>query len=249
MIYAKKMLSGRNSRRTLSGMANTLPLLLLLIIQACSSSSNLQEQNARELATSGEASTIQAVEEDYRITPGDEIEILVWEQPSFNTQATVSWLGTIAIPLIGEKQIVGMTREELQRELVRDLSRYITGEVNLTVSIRNISNMQVSVYGMVTRPDNYPVNGQTSLFKVLSYAGGPAEEANIRSVRIYRRGSSTNSTIDLTRYLEDGNLESPAVMVDAGDVIYVPRKENAVREMSDFLRDAVLLFGIFRVFN
>jgi hypothetical protein len=39
------------------------------------------------------------------ISAGDEIEILVWEEPSFNTQAVVSAQGVIAVPLIGARTI------------------------------------------------------------------------------------------------------------------------------------------------
>lgn len=224
-------------------------LLAAVMLQACSSSGKLQEESARQLSTTS-FQPVNGSDVEYRISAGDEIEILVWEQPSFNTLTRVSNVGTIAVPLIGEKHVIGLTQEELRRDLIRDLSRYIAGEISLTVSVRNIQNMQVAVYGMVIRPDNYPITGETSVFRVLSYAGGPSEQANIRSVKIYRPGvDASSSTIDLTQYLDSGQLESASIRVNPGDIVYVPRKENAIREMSDFLRDAVLLFGIFRVFN
>lgn len=223
-------------------------LLIVIFSQGCATSQKVQEESARKMLESPEQYKL-ATDSTYKIKTGDEIEILVWEQPNFNTTTTVSSLGTIAIPLIGEMQASGLTHTEFKRNLTQKLSKYIKDEINLTVSIRSIDNMLVSVFGMVSRPDNYPVVDQTSIFKILSMAGGPSEEANIRNVRIYRKDSNPHyTTLDLTQYLDSGRMNA-AAQVYPGDVVYVPRKENAVREMSEFLRDVVLLFGIFRVIN
>lgn len=221
----------------------------ILIASGCTPSRVLEERDAREMSSSGELYDVATTDEEYRIRPGDEIEILVWEHEDFDVETTVSRTGSITMPLIGEVSVSGMTSEELESELTERLSEYIAGEVNLAISIRNLDDMQVSVFGMVERPDNYPVVDQTSLFKVLSTAGGPSEEANIRSIRIYRQNGNPNETIDLTRHLDDGSIHTSPILVGPGDIVYVPRRQNAVREMSDFLRDAVMLFGIFRIFN
>ncbi len=221
--------------------------MIAMFSQGCVTSREIQEERSRNLLT--EQEYVVTADSAYEIKTGDEIEILVWEQPNFNTTTTVSNLGTIAVPLLGEVQASGLTHDELKRDLTKRLSQYIKDDINLTVSIRSTDNMLVSVLGMVTRPDNYPVVDETSIFKVLSMAGGPAEEANIRSVRIYRKNSNPNFiTLDLTRYLDSGQINSVA-QVYPGDIVYVPRKNNAVREMSGFLTDVVLLFGIFRVLN
>ncbi|MEX1061987.1 MAG: polysaccharide biosynthesis/export family protein [Balneolaceae bacterium] len=222
-----------------------------VLAQGCTSSGMIQEDSARQLSSSEPIPPVSPlVDSDYEIQPGDEIEILVWEQSNFNTESTVSSNGIITMPLIGEIEAGGLTHDQLEREVINRLSEYISGEINLTISIHNTENMLVSVFGMVQQPDNYPLISQTSLFKVLSTAGGLSEEANLRSVKIYRKnGNPDQDIIDLTQYLDNGQMDSSAIMVQPGDIIYVPRRQNAVREMSDFLRDAVMLFGIFRVFN
>lgn len=220
---------------------------LALFLGGCGSSNQLQEESARQQSTNEPTATVQ--DDDYKIRPGDEIEILVWEQPNFNTNTEVSSNGTIAIPLVGEVEVSGLTQEELRSVLIDRMSEYIRDDINLTLSIRSTDRMLVSVFGMVESPDNYPIVDETSIFKMLSVAGGPSDEANIRRVKIYRKNGDPNyETIDLTHYLDSGQMDS-AAMVRPGDVVYVPRRDNIVREMSEFLRDVVLLFGIFRVFN
>ena len=227
--------------------------LLYLLLQGCISSQPVQETEARQEFSTEEQTYSEQTDSSYSIKAGDEIEILVWEQSNFNTETTVSSLGTIAVPLVGELKVDGMTKEELEGRLRQELSKYIKGEISLTVSVRSVDGMLVSVFGMVSAPDNYPVNSESSIFRVLSMAGGPLEEADIRNVRIYRnkeipRGESEDVTIDLTKYLNNGQVGTSAA-VYPGDIVYVPEEQNVIRETSEFLRDVVLLFGIFRVVN
>ncbi|MEX2351379.1 MAG: polysaccharide biosynthesis/export family protein [Balneolaceae bacterium] len=227
----------------------TLIILGMIMTQACTTTRTLSNDSTPQTPNTTQIPTEES-DSQYVIRPGDEIEILVWEQPSFNTLTTVSRLGTIAIPLVGEIVVTGLTQEELKRDLEGELAEYIRGEMNLTISIRNTDVLIVSVLGMVTDPDNYPVVDQTSIFRILSTAGGTTEEANLKEVRIYNQnGPEDYVTIDLIKYLESGQMNSPEILVRPGDIVYVPRQENVVREMSDFLRDVIILFGIFRVFN
>ncbi|MAO64140.1 MAG: hypothetical protein CL666_04005 [Balneola sp.] len=223
--------------------------LVLITAQACTSTRELPSDPPPQISKTILPQTAES-EKIYIIRPGDEIEILVWEQPSFNTLTTVSRLGTIAIPLVGEIIVAGLTQEQLKRELEGKLAEYIKGEMNLTISIRNTDILIVSVLGMVARPDNYPVVDQTSIFRILSTAGGTTEDANLKKVKLYRQtGPEEYVTLDLFEYLESGQMNSSTLLVRPGDIVYVPKKENAVREMSEFLRDVIILFGIFRVFN
>lgn len=223
-------------------------ILAMIMLQACSSSAELPSEQLPP-PEAAETETTEA-EDQYVIRPGDEIEILVWEQPSFNTLTSVSKLGTIAIPLLGEITVAGLTQEELKRDIEGKLSEFIRGEMNITISIRNTDTLIVSVLGMVTRPDNYPVVDRTSIFRIISTAGGTTEEANLKKVKLYRQsGPEDYVTLNLVEYLETGQMDSPVLLVRPGDIVYVPKKENAVREMSEFLRDVIILFGIFRVFN
>ncbi len=223
-------------------------ILVLIMAQACTATRDLPSDSPPQITN--DVSLAAAEADHYVIRPGDEIEILVWEQPSFNTLTTVSRLGTIAIPLVGEVKVAGLTQEQLKRDLESKLAEFIRGEMNLTISIRNIDTLIVSVLGMVASPDNYPVVDQTSIFRIISTAGGTIEDANLKKVKLYRHtGPEDYITIDLLEYLDSGQMNSPELLVRPGDIVYVPRKENVVREMSEFLRDVIILFGIFRVFN
>ena len=48
--------------------------------------------------------------------------------------------------------------------------------------------------------------------------------------------------------MDKGTLESIPI-VRPGDIIYVPRNENVIRELSVFMRDVIFIFGFFELFN
>lgn len=228
--------------------SSALTVLFALASIGCSSTASVQPNNQQEIIQP-QQTTSGTVDDDYLIRVGDEIELLVWEQPSFNTSTTVSRAGTISIPLVGEVDVVGKTRDQVVRDLERRLSEYIRGEVNITLTVSNIHDIMVSVFGKVHQPDNYPVVDQTSIFNILASAGGTTDDANIREIKIYRQGEQSNYIeLDLLTYIDTGHMDS-ATIIYPGDIIYVPRKQNSVREASEYLRDVVILFGIFRVFN
>lgn len=230
-------------------LVSLLLLCLLVAMQACSSTKPNTDNRNPQIVDLVQTEN-QATVSNYIIRPGDEIEILVWEQPSFNTLATVSRVGTIAIPLVGEIAVTGLTQAELKRSLEEKLKQYIRGEINLTIAIRNTDTMIVSIIGMIFRPDNYSVADQTSIFRLIATAGGHTEQADLRKVKLYRQADPENYVeLNLLDYLDSGQMLSSTLTVRPGDIVYIPKKENVVREMSEFLRDVVILFGIFRVFG
>lgn len=227
-------------------------VVFVIALQGCIHSEAVQnnEELQQQMMTSALESNVVPVDNSYRIKTGDEIEILAWEHSNFNTQTTVSSLGTISIPLLGELNVSGLTQPELYNLVHQELAQYIRGEINLTVTVRSSENLLVSIFGRVTRPNNYPVVEETSLLEVISSAGGTTDNANIRDIKIYRKSGNPNFIdVDLTQYLESGNLSSEQLVVYPGDIVYVPQKNNAIREMGDFLRDVILLFGIFSIAN
>ncbi|HET8864934.1 MAG TPA: polysaccharide biosynthesis/export family protein [Gracilimonas sp.] len=220
---------------------------LLLFIVGCSSSQKVAGDKI-ELEAQKEIQGQNIYDPDV-INPGDELEILVWQNEDFNTRSVVTSKGTVAIPLIGEVIVAGKTKEELDRELTEKLSRYIAGEIRLTISLISQRDNIISVFGAVSRAQNFPVVDKISLFELLSMAGGPSMDADLRYIKVYRRDATPQySTINLNEYLEMGQL-NPAIKVGPGDIVYVPREKNFVREFSGFLRDAVLVFGLFRAVN
>lgn len=208
------------------------------------------KENLTQIVRSGSRPIqVEAQSDNYVIRIGDQIQISVWDYAEFNTQTVVRELGTIAVPHVGEMQAAGFTKQQFTDELVKKLSNYIRGEVRLTVTIISATPQKVTVMGEVTRQENYPLTNDATLLEVLSAAGGTTNDSDIRNIKILRAGQNrTPIEVDLSWYIENGNVESIPI-VRPGDTIFVPKKANVIRELSDFMRDAIFIFGFFRVFN
>lgn len=222
----------------------------MLVLSSCSTNRALQEERARQAIL--DPSSIQSIPRSSNelLRPGDEVTLLVFGHEQFNLETTITSSSTLVIPLIGEITVSGYTKADLEQRLRRELATYIRDEITLTLSVRSMQNEMVSILGLVRNPSNYPVMGEATLIEVLSMAGGTTEEADLRNIRVYRTNSPTVMTlVDVPWHLENGSLEGEQLAIRPGDVILVPRKDNVVRELSFFLRDVVLLFGLFNTFR
>jgi polysaccharide biosynthesis/export protein len=183
------------------------------------------------------------------ISVGDSISFSVWGYPEFNTRAIVKLNGTITVPLIGEQLAAGLKVDELAQNLKVRLAEYVKGEVKVTLEIERPSP-RITVLGMVARPGSFSAKADLPLLEVLADMGGWTELADLRYIRINRQalsqGQGGSLEINLQLLLDRGSTRS-IPMIRPGDVIIVPRQENLVRELSEFLRDGLLLLGVFQL--
>ena len=215
--------------------------------QGCGSTSGIREVPAASSRSTNGTLFVKVQSGVYVIKEGDKLEISVWDYPEFTTATTVSMGGTISIPLVGDIKAAGMTKEDFTAAAKKRLVEYVKGEPKLTVNISSPMALKVSVIGAVTRQDNFPVTSEVSLLEIVSTAGGGTAESDLSHVRIIRAGANRDPIdIDLARAIETGEVES-IPKIRPGDTVYIPKKENFVRSFSDFMRDAVLLLGFFRV--
>lgn len=177
------------------------------------------------------------------IKPGDQVDLKVWGYSEFNTTATVSPDGKIAIPLIGEVKADGLTEEQLTEQLRRKLSEYIHGEVRLTLSVTSPTSQKIAVLGAVARQDHYPATAEVSLFELLSVAGGMSSESDWRRVKVNRKKNSEygeSIVVDLVKALENGNLET-IPKVRPGDTVFVPYRKHRARGFVSSLSAVITL--------
>lgn len=232
--------------------AFVLALFATILLQAgCGTSEYVAEKKSVTATRSSSGSFRQVALEMERppavIKQGDQVDVTVWGYSEFNTKGIVNAEGMITIPLIGEVLAEGVTKDELIQVLRKALAEYVQGDPKITVSISTILNQKISVLGAVTRQDNYPVTSEISLIEILSTAGGASPEADLHHIKVLRSGKGDPLVMNLAWYIENGRTDE-LPKIKPGDTVFVPKKENFVRQFSDFLRDAVLVFGFFRAF-
>jgi polysaccharide biosynthesis/export protein len=220
-----------------------------MMLAGCGSTPSTSRQNLETYSRSKNGALFVKIESDtYTIKQGDQVEISVWGYSEFNTTGIVREGGMITVPLVGDIHAEGNTKEEFLSELRTKLSQYIQGNADITVTISSLTKQRVAVWGAVIHQENYPVVGEVSLVEILASAGGATADSDLHHVKIIRAGNPGKPiVVDVENYMENGDTDA-IPKVRAGDTVFVPTKDNVVRDFSGFFQDAVILFGFFRAF-
>jgi polysaccharide export outer membrane protein len=128
---------------------------------------------------------------DYRIGPEDVLNIDVLNVPELKETVRVENDGTIPVKLLGHVKAVGLTTQELRRELEAEWGKTYLENPHVTVFVREFHARPVSVIGAVEKPGLYQLSGPRTLIEVLSMAGGLARKINGsagRTLLVTRKG-------------------------------------------------------------
>jgi polysaccharide export outer membrane protein len=161
-------------------------------------------------------------ENNYRIQPGDILEISVWKEEDMSRQVLIRPDGGMSFPLVGDIHAAGRTIAELTTSVTESLKKYIPDPV-VTVSTQQLSGNKVYVIGKVTRPGEFVANRYMDIVQVLSVAGGMTPYAATNKIKVLRRENGKLISIPF-RYgdIEKGvNLEQN-IILQSGDVVLVP---------------------------
>jgi hypothetical protein len=84
--------------------------------------------------------------------------------------------------------------------------------------------MPVNVWGFVNMPGQYMVPLETDLVSLLSWAGGPREDARIKRIRVVRSTAEGDSSmvidVDVKSFVDTGNLQQNPLLLP-GDTVVV----------------------------
>ncbi len=105
---------------------------------------------------------------------GDAIRITVHQQPDLTTDARVSERGTVALPLVGEVKVAGLSQPQAAGAIAESFKKgQFLKNPQVTIAITTVRSKQVSVLGQVTRPGRYALDDtSTKLTDVIAAAGG-----------------------------------------------------------------------------
>ncbi len=181
---------------------------------------------------------------EYRIGPGDQLEVFVFNQPELSVKVPVRPDGLISSPLVENMQAAGRTPSELAREMEKTLSQYVRSPtVNVIVTtFVGTYDAQIRVVGQAANPQSLPYSTsargargmshcvllveddsglRATLCEALRVEGYEVFAAGNRA-KIVRNidGKSTEIKVKLSRLL-DGDVKSNLEM-RPGDVLIIP---------------------------
>ena len=132
--------------------------------------------------------------EDYRLVPGDTIELFVEDAAELSqAQIRLTAAGTFEMPFLGVIQAQGKTTHELARVIATGLREqdYLK-QPQVRVSIKQYSSQIFFIQGAVRSPGLYQLEGHPSLLRLISLAGGVLENSGPTAL-ILRQASKPNS--------------------------------------------------------
>ena len=172
------------------------------------------------LAVAG--SVVQAQAPDYRLQPGDEIQVSVWGEDELERPVILRPDGKFSFPLVGEVAASGRTVSDVQDEMAVKLSTYIP-EAVVTVALTGLEGNRIYVIGQVTRPGSYIMNPQISVLQALSLAGGTTPFAQVNNIIVIRGKGSEQRVLQFSYdNVSRGRSLEQNVQLESGDVVIVP---------------------------
>jgi polysaccharide export outer membrane protein len=175
----------------------------------------------------------------YLLGPDDQLEISGNEvtEPG-NKPTRIDSDGNIQAPLVGKVHVAGLTVQQTEEQLDKQLKTYIR-DPQVVVNVAEVRSHPVSVLGAVNSPGVHQVQGQKTLLEILSLAGGIRQDAGY-SVRITRQvewgciplpnakldasGKYSVAELNLKKIMEAKNPEEN-IEIFPHDVISVPKAE------------------------
>jgi polysaccharide export outer membrane protein len=127
-----------------------------------------------------------------RLGAGDALRVTVHQQPDLTTEARVSDGGTIAMPLVGEVKVAGLSPAQAAGAIAESFKKgKFLRNPQVTVAITTVRSRQVSVLGNVARPGRYALDDTSSkLTDVIAAAGGITATGD-DTVRVMRDGKES----------------------------------------------------------
>jgi polysaccharide biosynthesis/export protein len=177
-------------------------------------------------STVGSTNSMDALDSKRKLSIGDRLGYRVVEERTEARPLTVTDSGEVDVPLIGRVGAAGKTCQGLAREIKRALEKDYFYTATVIIGLDAASSKSrgyIYVMGAVKSQGaiEIPQSGDFTVSKAIMRAGGFADFANRRKVRLIRKGKemSDNIAIDVNAILEGNASKDPVLQED--DVIII----------------------------
>jgi polysaccharide export outer membrane protein len=179
---------------------------------------------------------------DYRLGPGDQLQVEVSGDVDSRSTLTVGPDGKIYFYLLPGLDVWGLTVGQVRDRIVDGLQKYIREKQPVSVTLLTAGSQRVWVLGRLNKPGVYPLTGPTTLLEALAQAGGLSprtafsslagpvavasgnggasdDAADLSRAFVIREGKLVR--VDFKRLLREGDL-SQNIYLHPDDFIYLP---------------------------
>ncbi|QEG24732.1 polysaccharide biosynthesis/export family protein [Mariniblastus fucicola] len=162
--------------------------------------------------------------------------------------AQVSPDGTVQLPKIGSVPAIGLTLEEISREINARYRLFYSG-IEVTPILTERAPRFIYVIGEVGQSGQFPLTGPTTVMQALALAQGFGDGGNMRQVIVFRRDANWQliaTKLDLNGAL-NGRRPYPSdeIWLRDSDIVLVPKKP--IQRLSEAVNQylTTTIYGIF----
>lgn len=127
------------------------------------------------------------VASSYQLGVGDRVRVDVFREPDLSTEVGIESTGAINYPLIGYVPAVGLTPQQLEREMIRRLrGDYLR---NPDVRVQVVRYRPIFISGAVRNTGAFPYTEGLNVEKALTLASGMTPVGSVRRIFVLREGA------------------------------------------------------------
>lgn len=149
---------------------------------------------------------------NYVLSGGDRVRVVVFGDPGLGGEFTIAGSGLVALPLIGEVDVRGLTSTQLQDRIVARLADGYVKDPRVAVEV--LSTRPFYILGEVNKPGQYPFANGLTVLGAVAQAGGYTYRAKTRQVFIKHVGQDE----------EVAEIVTATTLVAPGDTIRIKER-------------------------
>ena len=161
---------------------------------------------------------------NYKLGPGDEVIIDIWGASQNTVREVISPDGYIKVENLGLIYLNGMTVQEADNYLRKELNKIYSGindeTSEIKVTLGQIRTIQINIMGEVALPGTYALSSYSTIFHALYNAGGVNKLGSLRNIKLMRNNKEV-AKVDIYDFILKGNIAND-IRLQEGDVIIVP---------------------------
>lgn len=181
----------------------------------------------------------------YRLQPSDVLNVSYRFTPEYNNSGIVVQPdGYVSLELVGNVRVAGLTLDEA-RDKIKSLASERLNDPELTIVLQDFIRPYIVVAGEVVVPGKFDLRDKTSALQAVLLAGGFKDSARAGQVLLIRRHNAETvevTELKLNNLAKGSNLREDSLL-QAGDMIYVPRNRLSKVERFVKLASAAAVFG------
>jgi polysaccharide export outer membrane protein len=207
----------------------------MALAQACSSSgsaSGTGAVDALQLASTGQQSggalrmvpvlpaPKQAATNETPLSPGDVLQIDVFQVANLSRTVQVDAAGQISLALIGSVPASGKSVRQLEQDIESAYGANYLQSPDVTIFVKESAGQRVTVDGEVNKAGIVPVSSTATILDVIAQAAGFRNIADPTKVYVYRNfdGQKLVANYNVTA-IREGKAPNPRIY--GGDVVVV----------------------------